>query len=48
MVFKTALKELSTFGEPDALKGASPVRRGGVGNVLFFGTVTRWLSTLLG
>ena len=33
-------------GEPDALKGASPVRRGAVGKVLSIWTVTRWLPTL--
>src|SRR5579859_949911 len=53
------VKRHCSTGEPDALKGASPVRRGAVGNVLSYETtrkvlaclgnktVTRWPPTLL-
>jgi hypothetical protein len=34
VVFEVALVRSGTFGEPDAVKAASPVRRGTVGNVL--------------
>jgi hypothetical protein len=34
VVIKIALADVSAFGEPDAGKLASPVRRGTVGNVL--------------
>jgi hypothetical protein len=33
VVIMTALVGSSTFGEPDAVKAARPVRRGAVGNV---------------
>ena len=44
VVITMALVGSSTFGEPDAVKAARPVRRGVVGNVLVRGT--RWPPTL--
>jgi hypothetical protein len=38
------VKRHCSTGEPDALKGASPVRRGAVGNVLSYETTRKVLG----